>query len=186
MKTEREKMLAGEMYKPADPELLEGRERARRMVRLYNQTLETEIDKRTEILKELFGSTGENIFMEPNIRFDYGCNTYVGENFFANFDCTILDVCDVRIGDNCMLAPSVKIYTATHPLDPVERNSGEEYGKPITIGDNVWIGGSSIINPGVTIGNNVVVGSGSVVTKDVPDNVVVAGNPAKVIRQIEN
>ncbi|MFC4403799.1 sugar O-acetyltransferase [Gracilibacillus xinjiangensis] len=185
MKTEREKMLAGEMYMPADPDLLKGREEARRLVRLYNQTLETEEEKRTEILKELLGSTGETIRMEPNIRFDYGCNTYVGENFFANFDCTILDVCEVRIGDNCMLAPSVRIYTATHPLDPVERNSGKEFGKPITIGNNVWIGGSAVINPGVTIGNNVVVGSGSVVTKDVPDNMVVAGNPARVIKQIE-
>ncbi|SES17804.1 maltose O-acetyltransferase [Gracilibacillus ureilyticus] len=185
MKTEKEIMLAGEMYNPADPQLMGERENARRLVRLYNQTLETEIDKRTEMLKELLGSTGETVYMEPNIRFDYGSNTYVGENFFANFDCTILDVCEVRIGDNCMLAPGVQIYTATHPIDPTERNSGKEYAKPITIGDNVWIGGSAIINPGVTIGNNAVIASGAVVTKDVPDNTVVGGNPARVIRQIE-
>ncbi len=123
--------------------------------------------------------------MEPNIRFDYGCNTYVGENFFANFDCTILDVCEVRFGDYCILGPGVQIYTATHPLHPTERNTGKEYGKPITIGNNVWIGGSAIINPGVLIGDNAVIASGAVVTKDVPDNVVVGGNPAKVLKEIE-
>ncbi|WP_186576987.1 sugar O-acetyltransferase [Aquibacillus kalidii] len=184
MKTEREKMLDSEMYNPSDAELVEGRKEARRLVRLYNQTLVTETDKRMELLKKLLGSTGEYIKMEPNIRFDYGCNTYVGENFFANFDCTILDVCEVRIGDNCMLAPGVQIYTATHPIDPTERNSGKEYGKPINIGNNVWIGGSAIINPGVTIGDNVVIASGAVVTKDVPNSVVVGGNPARVIKEL--
>ena len=182
--TEKEKMLAGEMYCPDDPALMKEREEARRKVRRYNQTLENEQEKRTKILKELLGSTGENIMMEPNIRFDYGYNTYVGENFFANFDCTILDVCEVRIGKNAMLAPGVQIYTATHPLDPIERNSGREYAKPVTIGDYVWIGGSAIINPGVTIGDHVVIASGAVVTKDVPDNVVVGGNPAKIIKSI--
>lgn len=185
MKTEKEKMVAGELYNPADPELLKGREEARRKVRIYNQTLESEEEKRTKLLKELLGSTGENIKMEPNIRFDYGYNTYVGENFYANFDCTILDVCEVRFGDNCMLGPGVQVYTATHPLNPNERNSGIEYAKPITFGNNVWIGGSAVINPGVTVGDNVVIASGAVVTKDVPDNVVVGGNPAKVIKQIE-
>ncbi|MCI1592876.1 MULTISPECIES: sugar O-acetyltransferase [Heyndrickxia] len=184
MKTEKEKMLAGEMYNPADPVLLQERDEARRKVRIYNQTLETEGEKRTQLLKELLGSTGENIYMEPNIRFDYGYNTHVGENFFANFDCTILDVCKVQVGDNCMFGPGVHIYTATHPLNPIERNSGKEYAKPITIGNNVWVGGSAVINPGVTIGDNVVIASGAVVTKDVPDNVVVGGNPAKVIKQI--
>ncbi|WP_062047146.1 sugar O-acetyltransferase [Bacillus sp. JCM 19034] len=185
MKTEKEKMLAGEMYKPSDSQLLKEREEARRRVRIYNQTIETEIEKRTKLLKELLGTAGENIYMEPNIRFDYGYNTHVGENFFANFDCTILDVCEVRIGDNCMLAPRVQIYTATHPIHPTERNSGREYAKPITIGSNVWIGGGAVINPGVTIGDNVVVASGAVVTKDVPNHVVVGGNPAKIIKQIE-
>ncbi|WP_282173449.1 sugar O-acetyltransferase [Cytobacillus firmus] len=185
MKTEKEKMLAGEMYDPADPVLLKEREEARRKVRMYNQTLETEGEKRIKLLKELLGSTGENVYMEPNIRFDYGYNTHVGENFFANFDCTILDVCEVRFGDNCMLAPGVHIYTATHPLHPAERNSGREYAKPITIGNNVWVGGSAVINPGVTIGDNAVIASGAVVTKDVPANAAVGGNPAKVIKKIE-
>ncbi|WP_071394180.1 sugar O-acetyltransferase [Bacillus tuaregi] len=185
MKSEKEKMLAGEMYDPADTVLLKDREEARRKVRFYNQTLETEGEKRTKMLKELLGLTGEHIYIEPNIRFDYGYNTYVGENFYANFDCTILDVCEVRFGDNCMLAPGVQIYTATHPLHPGERNSGKEYAKSITIGNNVWIGGSAIINPGVTVGDNAVIASGAVVTKDVPANVVVGGNPAKIIKQIE-
>lgn len=185
MKTEKEKMIAGEIYDPADPILVKDREEARRKVRIYNQSLESEGEKRTELLKELLGSTGESLYMEPNIRFDYGYNTYVGENFYANFDCTILDVSEVRIGDNCMLGPSVQIYTATHPLHPTERNSGIEYAKPITIGNNVWIGGSAVICPGVTIGNNVVVAAGAVVTKNVPDNVVVGGNPAKVIKKID-
>lgn len=185
MKTEKEKMIAGEIYNPEDPLLVKDRKEARRKVRIYNQTLETDEEKRVEILKELLGSTGENIYMEPNIRFDYGYNTHVGENFYANFDCTILDVCEVRIGDHCMLGPGVQLYTATHPLDPVKRNSGIEYAKPIKIGNNVWIGGSAIVNPGVTIGHNVVVASGAVVTRDVPDNVVVGGNPARIIKHIE-
>ncbi|MCM3772464.1 MULTISPECIES: sugar O-acetyltransferase [Priestia] len=185
MKTEKEKMLGGEMYNPADTQLVKDRENARRQVRIYNETLETEGNKRTKLLKELFGYTGENVYMEPNIRVDYGYNIYVGENFFANFDCVILDVCKVRFGDNCLLGPGVHIYTATHPIDPNERNSGQEYAKPIIFGDNVWIGGSSVINPGVMIGDNVVIASGSVVTKDIPSNVVVGGNPAKIIKKLE-
>lgn len=120
------------------------------------------------MLKRLFGGTKENVYVEPDFRVDYGSNIYVGENFYANFDCVILDVCEVHIGDNCMMAPGVHIYTATHPLDPVERNSGLELGKPVEIGDNVWIGGRAIINPGVKLGNNVVVASGAVVTKSFP------------------
>ncbi|MGN7485180.1 sugar O-acetyltransferase [Priestia megaterium] len=186
MKTEKKKMLDGEMYNPADAQLVKDRENARRQVRIYNETLENEGEKRTQLLKELFGLTGENVHVEPNIRVDYGYNIFVGENFSANFDCTILDVCEVRFGDNCILAPGVQIYTATHPLHPTERNSGKEYAKPITFGNNVWIGGSAVINPGVTVGDNVVIASGSVVTKDVPNNVVVGGNPAKIIKKIGN
>lgn len=185
MSTVKEKMLAGKMYNHADPVLTKEREEARQKVRIYNQTLETEGEILKELLKELLGSTGENVHMEPNIRFDYGYNTHVGENFFANFDCTILDVCEVRFGDNCLLAPGVQIYTATHPPHPADRNSGKEYAKPITFGHNVWIGGSTTINPGVSVGDNVVIASGAVVTKDIPDHVVVGGNPAKVIKQIE-
>lgn len=183
--TEREKMLAGELYSSADKELREEFIRARKLTRLFNKTTEEEVDYRRKLLKELFGGIGENLYIEPTFKCDYGSNIYVGENFYANFDCIILDVCEVRIGNNCMMAPRVCIYTATHPIDPIERISGYEYGKPVNIGDNVWIGGSSVINPGVTIGNNVVVASGSVVVKDVPDNVVVGGNPAKVIKEIK-
>lgn len=123
--------------------------------------------------------------MEPNLHVDYGYNIHVGNHFYANFNCTILDVCEVRIGDYCLMGPDVHIYTATHPLHPRERNTGAEYGKPVTIGNNVWIGGRAVINPGVTIGDNVVIASGSVVTKDVPDHMIVGGNPARIIREIE-
>mgnify|MGYP000029455934 FL=1 len=183
MRSEKDKMLAGELYNPADPVLLKEREEARRKVRLYNQVLETDA-QRLAALKALFGSTGEHLYVEPNLRVDYGYNLHVGENFFANFDCTLLDVCEIRFGDNCMLGPNVQVYTATHPLDPYERNAGKEYAKPIYFGDNVWIGGGAIINPGVRVGNNVVIASGAVVTKDVPDNVVVGGNPARIIKNI--
>ncbi|MGJ9457333.1 maltose acetyltransferase domain-containing protein [Oceanobacillus sp. CF4.6] len=184
MKTEKEKMLDGELYDAADPQLLEERKNARKLTRLYNQTLETEENKRNELLKELFGSTGNNLYIEPTFRCDYGKNIYVGENFYANFDCVFLDVCNIRIGNNCFIAPGVHIYTATHPLNASERISGVEFGKPVTIGHHVWIGGRSIINPGVTIGNDVVIASGSVVTKNVPDQVVVGGNPARIIKKI--
>lgn len=185
MKTEKQKMLDGELYASWDPELTRDRAYARRMTRMYNQTTEMDDELRVQILKELLGSTGNNLGMEPNIRFDYGYNIHVGENFYVNFDCTILDVCEVRIGDNCMFGPGVHVYTATHPLDADERNKGPEYGKPVRIGNNVWVGGRAVINPGVTVGNNVVIASGAVVTKDVPDNAVVGGNPAKVIKIIE-
>ena len=185
MKTEKEKMLAGELYLASNLELIKERENARRLTRLFNETLENEHSERTRLLKELFGSTGKDLYIEPSLRCDYGSNIHVGENFYANFDCVFLDVCEIRIGDNCMIAPGVHIYTATHPLDPMERISGVEYGKPVTIGNNVWIGGRAVINPGITIGNNVVIASGAIVTKDVPDNAVVGGNPAKIIKEID-
>lgn len=183
--TEKEKMIRGELYLANDPVLVQERIHARRLTRLYNETTETEQETRTEILRELFGSAGNSIYIEPTFRCDYGYNIHVGENFYANFDCVMLDVCEIRIGKNCFLAPGVHIYTATHPLNPYERISGAEFGKAVTIGDNVWIGGRAVINPGVTIGNNVVIASGAVVTKDVPDNVIVGGNPAKILKEIE-
>lgn len=184
MKTEKQKMIDGEAYLASDDELAKEREQARKLTRLYNVSREDELELRNELLKKLFGKVGKNTVIEPAFKCDYGYNISVGNNFYANFDCVMLDVCPIEIGDNCMLAPGVHIYTATHPIDAEERISGIELGKSIKIGNNVWIGGRSVINPGVTIGNNVVVASGSVVVKNVPDNVLVAGNPAKIIKKI--
>lgn len=182
--TQKELMLAEKLYVSFDNELKKDAARSRKLTRLFNNTTEEQLDYRTQLLKELFGSTGEHIYIEPPFRCDYGSNTYIGENFYANFDCIILDVAEVHIGKNVLFAPRVCVYTAGHPIDAEIRNIGVEFGKKVTIGDNVWIGGSSVINPGVTIGSNVVIGSGSVVTKDIPDNVVAAGNPCRVIRPI--
>ena len=183
-KTEKEKMLAGEPYLAFCDELVEDRARAKDVLFEYNNLRPSDMERRTEILKQFLGATGKQLLVEQPFRCDYGYNIFLGNNFFANFDCVMLDVCPIRIGDNCMLAPGVHIYTATHPIDPVARNSGAELGIPVTIGNNVWIGGRAVINPGVTIGDNVVVASGAVVTKDVPDNVVVGGNPARIIKKL--
>ena len=185
IKTEKEKMLAGELYIAWGDEFANDKRRARRLLREFNNT-DVEDKKATiKILKELFGSTGEYIHIEPNFRCDYGYNIHIGDNFYAGYECVILDSCQVKIGDNCILSPQVGIYTSAYPLNPEKRSIGYEYAKPITIGNNVWIGGGSIINPGVTIGDNVVVVPGSVVLVDVPDNVLIGGNPAKVIKEIE-
>ena len=181
---QRERMLRGDMYFSADEALVKERHRARRLCRAYNATTEEQGEDRTRLLKELLGGTGEALTIEPDFTCDYGTYITVGENFYANFGLVVLDTCPVRIGNNCMFGPRVSLFTAGHPLDPEVRNSGWEFGAPITIGDNVWIGGGSILNPGVTLGNNVVVGSGSVVTKSFGDNVVIAGNPARVIRTL--
>ncbi|WAC21806.1 sugar O-acetyltransferase [Luteolibacter sp. SL250] len=184
-RTEKGKMLAGELYFASDQELVSERLRARGLTRAYNATTELEPERRTALLGELLGSLTSETFIEPNFRCDYGYNIHLGRNFYANFDLVILDVCKVRIGENCFMGPRVSIFTATHPLDPVLRATGAESGSPVTIGDNVWIGGGAILNPGVTIGNNVVIASGAVVTKSFGDNVLVGGVPAKVIREIE-
>ncbi|EGR1129952.1 sugar O-acetyltransferase [Vibrio cholerae] len=183
--TEREKMLSGEYYDPSDAELVKLRLEARLLTEKLNQTSVSCPDKRVEIIKSLLGSTGNSIHIESTFNCDYGLNIHVGENFYANFGCVILDVAEVRIGDNCFIAPQVGIYTATHPIDPIQRNSGLEFGKPIRIGNNCWIGGHATINPGVTLGDNVVVASGAVVTKSFGSNVVIGGNPARVLKAIE-
>ena len=182
--TEKEKMLAGQYYDPSDPELVELHLKAQLTTQKLNQAKIANIEERTKILKSLFGSTGKHIHVESIFNCDYGENIHVGENFYANFSCVILDVSEVRIGDNCFIAPQVGIYTATHPIDPIERANGLEYAKPIKIGNNCWIGGHATINPGVVLGNNVVVASGAVVTKSFGDNVIIAGNPARVLKKI--
>lgn len=184
MKTEREKMINGERYDPGDRELMSDRARARTLVRSFNDARETEEEERSRLLKALFGSTGETIYAESNFRCDYGYNIDVEENFYANFDCTILDEGKVTIGKNCMIAPGVHIYTNTHPIHAEERITEVKYTKPVAIGDNVWMGGRAVINPGVSVGDNAVIASGAVVTKDVPANAVVGGNPASVIRSL--
>ena len=182
--TQKERMLAGLPYRANDPELKQIRAENKLRVARYNQLTRNQEEEMSQLIKEILGGTGKEILVEPPIHFDYGRNTTVGERFFANYNLTVLDVCPVTIGDNVMLAPNVSLYGAGHPIHPDARNSGYEYGAPITIGNNVWIGGSSCVLPGVTIGNNVVIGAGSVVTKDIPDNVIAAGNPCRVIREI--
>lgn len=186
MTSEKAKMLAGELYDPTDSELEAARKRARKLTRRYNRTAPDEDGQRRELLEDLLGSRGEACTIEPSFRCDYGSNIHVGEGFFANFDCVFLDVCRIEVGRNCLVGPGVHVYTATHPLEADERAEGLEYGEPVTIGDGVWIGGRAVINPGVTIGDEVVVGSGAVVTEDVPDGVVVQGNPATVVRKLES
>ena len=186
IRTEKEKMLAGELYIAWGDEFIVDKRRARNLLKEFNNT-DVE-DKKTalKLLKELLGSTGEYIHIEPDFRCDYGYNIHLGDNFYAGYDCVILDSCKVTIGDNCILSPQVGIYTSTYPLNADKRIAGYEYAKPITIGNNVWIGGGAIINPGVTIGDNVVVAPGSVVLMDIPNNVLVGGNPAKIIKELED
>ncbi len=166
-----------------DDSVLNEQKTARRLTQILNTTDRSDFDAIKNIVKELFGKS-ENAFVNPPFYCDYGKNIEVGKNFYANYNCTILDVAKVMIGDNCMLAPNVAIYTAGHPVHPLTRNTLYEYGIEITIGDNVWIGGNTVICPGVHIGSNTVIGAGSVVTRDIPDYSIAAGNPCRVIRSI--
>lgn len=176
-------MLAGELYNPLDPVLVEDRLRARLLIKQLNDLPENESARRQEILKELIPVQGDNLWLQPPFYCDYGYNIEVGNNVFFNFNCVVLDVMRVKIGDNTLFAPSVQIYTATHPTDWKERALGLEFAKPVMIGTHVWVGGGAIICPGVTIGDRAIIGAGSVVTKDVPADVIAAGNPCKVIRR---
>lgn len=183
MRSEREKMLAGEMYDPLDPELVQARERARDRCQALNATRESEQDTRRGIVRQLFAAGGETVWIQPPFFCDYGSNIALGERVFFNFNCVVLDVCPVRIGDYSLFGPNVQIYTPMHPFNAEQRRK-EEFGKPVTIGSDVWVGGGAIILPGVTIGSRAVIGAGSVVTRDVPDGVFAAGNPCRVIREI--
>ncbi len=179
--TEKEKMIRGEPYNAGDPGLMKDREVARKIIIKASKIVNNQ--KRTELYKKLIKTKGR-ASLGLGFKFDYGYNITVGNNFYCNFDCTMLDVCKISFGDNCMLGPNVQLYTATHPINAKERNNGNEYGKEIIIGNNVWIGGAAIILPGVTLGDNVVVAAGSVVTKSFENNVLIAGNPAKVIKDL--
>ncbi len=183
--TEKEKMLAELPYDAWKDGLPEERDACRKKLYRLNVTTDwSDFPAQQEQVRALFGRTGKNPVVTPPFYCDYGCNIEVGDNFYANFNCTITDVARVQIGDNVMLGPNVAVCTAGHPVHPETRNSGVEYGISISIGDNCWIGGNVFINPGVHIGKNVVIGSGSVVTKDIPDNVIAAGVPCRVLREI--
>lgn len=190
--TEREKQLAGQNYDGADSELKSMQYRAQELVKEFNFVPMQDEKRRKEIQAELFGRAGKNLRIYPPIHVDFGCNIFTGDNVFINQNCTFLDNNTITIGERVLIAPDVRIYAGVHPINGKERyidqGNGNAYivssSKPVKIGDDVWIGGGSIILPGVTVGNNVVIGAGSVVTKDVPDNVVIGGNPAKIIKQL--
>lgn len=180
--TNKERRDAGLAY-IADNSVFEEMQRCRRLLQKLNFMDRSDFEGISTVIKELFGKS-EDAFVNPSFYCDYGKHIEVGKNFFANYNCTLLDVAKIKIGDNCQIAPNVAIYTAGHPIHPITRNSAYEYGKEVTIGDNVWLGGNTVVCPGVHIGNNVVIGAGSVVTKDIPDWSMAAGNPCKVLRQI--
>ncbi|MDM4018115.1 sugar O-acetyltransferase [Roseiconus lacunae] len=184
MRSEREKMVAGEPYDPEDAELRAARLLARETCHRLNASEPSDDALRRRLLASLFAEGGDTVWLEPPFRCDYGTNIYLGNRVYFNFDCVILDVCDVRIGDFAFFGPGVHIYAASHPLAAQQRRDFE-FGKPVTVGNDVWIGGRAILCPGVTIGDRSVVGAGAVVTKDVPDGVLVAGNPARVLRTLE-
>ena len=185
MTSERERMIAGEFYDPLDPELMQGRRRAHLMCQRLNATTEDEVAVRRQIFNELFESGGDSVWIEPPFYCDYGDNITLGTSVFFNFDCVILDVAPVSIGSQTMFGPAVQIFAASHPMNWRERATGREFGKPISIGSDAWVGGGAIISAGLTIGDRTVIGTGSVVTRNIPDDVLAAGNPCRVIRQLD-
>jgi maltose O-acetyltransferase len=182
--TEREKMLAGELYCSSDPELMDAMARAQKFMRDLNALPNENSDARTAVLRNFFGHLGENTNVRSPFFCDYGTNISIGRNSFVNYNCVFLDCNRITIGDYAQIAPAVQIYTAWHPLDPATRRSALEAASPVTIGNNVWLGGGAIICPGVTIGDNAVIGAGSVVLKDIPPNVLAVGNPCRVVRSL--
>ena len=185
MKSEKEKMIGGGIYRPTHPKLVLERARANRICTKYNKKSFNEIDMRSRLMRKLVHTTG-NFWIKPPFYCDYGYNIYLGSNVMLNYGCVILDVSFVRIGDDTLIGPNTHIYTACHSMDAGERKKNIEFGKPVTIGKNVWIGGNCCILPGVTIGDNTVIGAGSIVTKDIPNNVMAAGNPARVIKKLKS
>ncbi len=184
MRSEKEKMLRGELYLATDPQLSRERKRARLLIKEFNRLGEDEKDARLQVLAELIPAHGSELWIEPPFYCDYGSNIEVGDKVFFNFNCVVLDVTRVKIGSYTLFGPAVQIYTATHPLEWEQRAEGLEYGKPVTIGSHVWVGGGAIICPGVTIGDRAVIGAGSVVTRDIPADVFAAGNPCKVVKSL--
>lgn len=182
--TMRDRMRAGELYIASDPQLKADNLRAQDLLHRYNQTTAHQQSIRTAILHDLLGSCGTEVTIMPPLRADYGQYIHIGERTFINYDCILLDVAEIRIGANCQIAPRVSLLSATHPVEPDLRADGWESGQPITIGDNVWLGGSVVVLPGVTIGDNSVIGAGAVVTSDIPADVVAVGNPCAVVRDI--
>ena len=184
--SEKEKMLNGKLYMPENDEtLFNERIKCKTLCHKYNNLSPDRIDERKELIKQIIGKTQNKFWIEQPFCCDYGYNIEIGENFYSNHNLVILDCAKVTFGDNVFIGPNCGFYTAEHPLDFETRNKGLEYAKPITIGNNVWIGGRVVVVAGVTVGNNAVIGAGAVVTKDVPSNVVVAGNPARIIKTIE-
>mgnify|MGYP002628606564 FL=1 len=186
MKSEKEKMLAGELYQASDPELIQERLQARKLMQLLNSSAPTESENRVSLLRKLVGKAGKNPWIEVPFYCDYGYNIQMGEDCFFNFNCMVLDVCKVTLGDRVLIGPAVQLYTATHPLDAASRGALWEFGKPIEIGSDVWIGGGAVICPGVILGDRVVVAAGAVVTKSFPSDVLIGGNPAKIIRYLSS
>lgn len=184
--TELDKLYNGELYRMDDPELQKIHERALYLLEKLRYTSIVEKEKRDEILRELFGSAGKKLMIKPGFLCDMGVNISVGDNFLTNYNVMILDMAKVTIGNNCWFGPNVGLFAVAHPMDAQGRIDMLGIAKPITVGDNVWIGGNSVVLMGVTIGNNAVIGAGSVVNKDVPDNALVAGNPARIIKYIDN
>jgi maltose O-acetyltransferase len=184
MLSEREKMLRGELYDAADGELVAARTRTRDLLRTLNDTRESQAGERRRICRELLARGGDTVGIQPPFYCDYGSNIELGERVFFNFNCVVLDVCRVTIGSYTLFGPAVQIYAATHPMSADVRRSGLENGKPIEIGSDVWVGGGALILPGVRIGSRSVIGAGSVVTRDVPEGVLAAGNPCRVVRDL--
>jgi maltose O-acetyltransferase len=181
MSTERDRMLAGELYDPLDPELVAARERARDLCRALNDSRDSQPAERRRVLQELFGTGGDTVWMQPPFHCDYGANIHLGTRVFFNFNCIVLDVCEVRIGDYTLFGPGVQILTPLHPFDAALRRE-REFGKPVQIGADVWVGAGALILAGVRVGSRAVIGAGSVVTRDVPEGAFAAGNPCRVIR----
>ena len=183
-RSEKEKMLAGELYNANGPELTGERHRAQRLLARYNATETDDAAGRLALLRELLGAVGENPGIQPRFHCDYGYNIRLGNRCFINYNCVFLDCAAIEIGDDLQMAPAVQLYTAYHPLDRATRVAGWEAAKPIRIGDGVWVGGGAIVLPGITIGDGCVIGAGSVVTRDLPANSVAVGNPARIVRAL--